>query len=48
MNRIIPRILIILLLSGLLGGGVYYMFFMDQPLRDLGYAKYMLNRNLKD
>ncbi|MBR2545018.1 MAG: M15 family metallopeptidase [Erysipelotrichaceae bacterium] len=38
MNRIIPRILIILLLSGLLGGGVYYMFFMDQPLRDLGYT----------
>ena len=38
MRRILSKILIILILAGMLGGGVYYMFFMDKPLRDLGYT----------
>ena len=38
MKGIITRLIIILILAGLLGGGVYYMFFMDKDLRDLGYT----------
>ena len=38
MKGIITRLIIILILAGLLGGGVYYMFFMDKNLRDLGYT----------